>query len=242
MSEVAGDGGVGDEHAGVAATVDPAQVAERVAELRAVVERHAVRPVSIVAVTKRFGPDAVAAAVAAGIHDMGENYAQELAAKAAATGGIEPPVRWHFIGHVQRNKVRTVADVVSCWHTVDTVRLGAEIARRAPGARVLVQVNATGAPNQSGVEAADVGRLIDELRSLDLDVAGLMTIGAAGDVDESRLVFERVRALADSLELTECSMGMSGDLVEALRSGSTMVRVGTALFGVRPQASRPPYA
>ena len=98
----------------------------------------------------------------------------------------------------------------------------------------LVQVNATGAETQSGVAPPEVPALVDELRSLDLQVRGLMTIGAMGDLERSRAEFRSIRALADRLELPECSMGMSGDLEAALEEGSTMIRVGTTIFGPRP--------
>ena len=214
--------------------IDPAVVEANVSDLRDVIDRHATRPVRLVAVTKRFGAEAVHAALAAGVEDVGENYAQELVAKAqeVATSGAEPT--WHFIGHVQRNKVKLLAPWVSLWHAVDSVRLGAEIAKRAAGAAVLVQVNATGAETQSGVAPPEVPALVDELRSLDLQVRGLMTIGAMGDLERSRAEFRSIRALADSLELPECSMGMSGDLEAALEEGSTMIRVGTTIFGPRP--------
>lgn len=214
--------------------IDTAVVEANVSDLRDVIDRHATRPVRLVAVTKRFGAEAVHAALAAGVDDVGENYAQELVAKAeeVAASGAEPT--WHFIGHVQRNKVKLLAPWVSLWHAVDSVRLGAEIAKRASGAAVLVQVNATGAETQSGVAPAAVPALVDELRSLDLQVRGLMTIGAIGDLERSRAEFRSIRALADSLELPECSMGMSGDLEAALEEGSTMIRVGTTIFGARP--------
>jgi uncharacterized pyridoxal phosphate-containing UPF0001 family protein len=143
-------------------------------------------------------------------------------------------LRWHFIGHLQRNKVRSISSLVSCWQTVDSVRLGAEIAKRAPGADVLVQVNASGAPGQSGVDAAEAPAIVDGLRALDLSVQGLMCIGAHGDRAATVAAFGALRRLADELELVECSMGMSADLVEALEAGSTMIRVGSALFGPRP--------
>ena len=214
--------------------IDPDLVAQNVESLRELIERHASRPARLIAVTKRFGADAVHAAQAAGVDDIGENYAQELAAKAQEVADAGASPTWHFIGHVQRNKVKILAPWVSLWHTVDSVRLGAEIAKRAPGAAVLVQVNATGAETQSGVELAAAPALVDELRALDLDVRGLMTIGAIGDLDRSRAEFRSIRAMADQLELPDCSMGMSGDLEAALEEGATMVRVGTTIFGPRP--------
>lgn len=214
--------------------IDPAAVAANISDLRGLIEQHASRPVRLVAVTKRFGADAVHAALAAGVDDVGENYAQELVAKAAEVAEAGATPTWHFVGHVQRNKVKLLAPWVSLWHAVDSVRLGTEIAKRAAGAAVLVQVNATGAESQSGVELGAVPALVDELRSLDLDVRGLMTIGAIGDLERSRDEFRSIRSLADDLELSDCSMGMSGDLEVALEEGATMIRVGTAIFGPRP--------
>lgn len=213
-------------------------VAERVDAVRSLVDRHADRPVRIVAVTKRFGPPAALAAAAAGVLDVGENYAQELVATAAGVEACDASVaaalRWHFIGHLQRNKVKLVAPLVACWQTVDSVRLGAEVAKRAPGADVLVQVNATGAAGQSGADAGAVPAIVEELRAYDLTVRGLMCLGAHGDRPATIAAFTALRRLADDLGLAECSMGMSADLVEALEAGSTMVRIGSALFGPRP--------
>ncbi len=214
--------------------LDAAEVAERADGFRELIAAHAGRPVKIVAVTKRFGPEAVKAALAAGIVDIGENYAQELVSKADLVGDVQPRPRWHFIGHVQRNKVRLVADLVVMWHSVDSAKLGREIAKRSPGASILVQVNATASESQSGVPAADVPELVGQLRDLDLDVQGLMTIGAADDLSATEELFHRVRRIADDLGLPECSMGMSGDVKAALIAGSTMIRVGTGLFGPRP--------
>ena len=189
-------------------TIDHAVVAERVDAIRALVDRHAHRPVRIVAVTKRFGPPAVLAAASVGIVDIGENYAQELAATAAGVDESDPAIaaglRWHFIGHLQRNKVKAIASLVTCWQTVDSVRLGAEIAKRSPGADVLVQVNATGAPGQSGVGADHVAVIVEELRGLDLSVRGLMCIGAHGDLAATAAAFTGLRRMADELELVEC--------------------------------------
>ncbi len=215
-------------------SVDPDLVAERADGLRRTIAARATRPVTIVAVTKQFGPDAVRAALAAGIDHIGENYAQEMAEKAAALGDRAGDPLWHFIGHVQRNKVRLVADRVHLWETVDSLRLGREIAKRAPDAAVLVQANLTGRSSQSGVQPGEVGVLVDQLRDLPLEVRGLMTIGALGDLEETRQVFSRLRRLADDLDLVDCSMGMSDDLEVALAAGATIVRVGTALFGPRP--------
>ncbi len=194
--------------------------------------------VTVVAVTKGHGVDAVHAALAAGLRDIGENYGQELVAKAEALDGDERP-RWHFIGQLQRNKVRAVAPYVHLWHTVDRLRLGEEIGRRAPGAPVLVEVNLTDDPARGGQRPGLVPGLVDGLRDLGLDVRGLMAVGRQGTPDAVRDGFRVVRRLADDLDLHERSMGMSGDLELAVAEGATIVRVGTALFGSRPRFTPP---
>jgi len=192
--------------------------------------------VRIVAVTKGFGPEAPRAALAAGLVHLGENYAQELVAKADALGEERPC--WHFIGRLQRNKVRSLASLVSLWESVDRPELGAEIAKRAPGATVLVQVNISGEEAKGGCAPQAAGRLVAGLVDLGLDVRGLMGVARAGPPEVARPQFARLARLGDELGLAERSMGMSGDLEAAVAEGSTMVRVGTALFGPRPPVSR----
>jgi len=189
--------------------------------------------VRLLAVTKGVGPEVIATAAGLGLVDLGESYAQELVAKAEALDDLA--LRWHFIGGLQRNKVRLVAPYVTLWQSVDRLSLAAEIARRAPGAAVLVQVNASGAEGQGGCPPERVAAVVEGCRDLGLDVRGLMAIGAQGRPDEVRAGFRLVRDLADGLALVERSMGMSGDLDLAVAEGSTMVRVGTALFGPRPE-------
>lgn len=192
--------------------------------------------VTVLAVTKGHPAAVVDVALAAGMTELGENYAQELLAKVAwhgqhpVAGG---PPRWHFIGHLQRNKVRQLAAHVALWQSIDRAELVAEVARRAPGARVLIQVNATGELQKAGCPVAHTAALVDHARGLGLDVAGLMTVGPTDGTADPGPGFEAVRALVDRLGLTVCSMGMTDDLEVAVRCGSTMVRVGTALFGPR---------
>jgi len=215
--------------------IDTDRVAANVDRIRGLIDSFATGPVTIVAVTKRFGADAVRAALAADILDIGESYAQELLAKAATLDdhpGRQPA--WHFVGNLQRNKVSKIAPLVGLWQSVDSAALGAAIAKRSPGASVLVQVNASGASTQGGADISAVPALVAELRDKAIDVRGLMTIGVAGDSEATAELFGRVRGLADDLELADCSMGMSADLESALRAGSTIVRVGTAIFGPRP--------
>jgi pyridoxal phosphate enzyme (YggS family) len=189
--------------------------------------------VELVAVTKGFDHRAVVEARAVGVEQIGENYAQELLAKVEALAGT-PAVQWHFIGRLQRNKVRRLAPHVSLWQTVDRAELGHEIARWAPGAAVLVQVDATGEVQKGGVPLADAPALVDELRELGLDVRGVMAVGPTGPPEAAREPFEQVVALADRLALRVRSIGMSSDLEVAVAAGSTMVRIGTDLFGPRP--------
>ena len=191
--------------------------------------------VTVVAVTKGFGADAVAAARMAGLDDLGESYAPELVEKAeaaAAAGGHG--VRWHFIGRLQSNKVRRLAGTVHLWQSVDRPSVVAELARHAPGASILVQVNVSGEPQKGGCEPVDAGGFVADVRAAGLDVRGLMCIGAPGGDEAARPGFRLLRSLADDLGLAERSMGMTGDLTAAVEEGSTMVRLGTALFGARP--------
>ena len=192
--------------------------------------------VTVVAVTKGFGPEAPIAALGAGLVELGENYAQELQekAEAVAAAGDLPEPRWHFIGRLQSNKVRLVADRVACWQSLDRASVVDEVARRAPGARVLIQVNAAAEDGKGGASLADAPDLVARGRDGGLDVVGLMAVGVAGDDAATESAFAATASLADDLDLPERSMGMSGDLAAAVRSGTTMIRVGTALFGPRP--------
>jgi pyridoxal phosphate enzyme (YggS family) len=211
-------------------------VAERLARVRERLAAASVDPdaLTIVAVTKGFAADAVRAAEAAGITDVGENYAPELLAKAAEVGTTEPPLRWHAIGRMQRNKVRKLAGVVALWQSIDRPELAEEVARRDPGAAVLVQVDAVGDPARGGCEPAQTTHLVTTARALGLEVEGLMTVAPAGGGEAAAAAFRLVRSQADDLGLARCSMGMSDDYVEAARAGSTMLRLGRALFGPRP--------
>jgi len=219
---------------------DPTGLDERVAHnVHAVRERIAAaggRDVRLVAVTKTFGADAIRAAMAAGCDAIGENYAQELVTK---LHDVESHPEVHFIGQLQSNKVRMIAPLVDVYESVDRESLAVEIARRAPGAVVLIQVHTqTGAGDgagKGGCQPADVPALVERVTSLGLHVAGLMTVGPTeGGPEAARPGFRQVRSLADRLGLVICSMGMSDDLEVAVEEGSTQVRIGSALFGARP--------
>ena len=194
--------------------------------------------VAVMAVTKGFDAEAPRAALDAGLTLLGENYAQELADKATTVddpGSSDGPApEWHFIGRLQSNKVRLVAGHVACWQSVDRSSLVDELERRAPGARIMVQVNATGEPSKGGADPAGVADLVSRARDAGLTVDGLMTVGVLGDEAATTAAFSEVAALADRLSIDQRSMGMTDDLPAAVRAGTTMVRVGTGLFGRRP--------
>lgn len=214
--------------------IDPAEVGERLAVVRDRLRACGGERVRIVAVTKAFGVDAVSAAVANGLHDIGESYAQECVAKLS---GYPDPPTVHFIGGLQRNKVRRLAPVVDVYQSVDRAPLVDEIARRAPAARVMIQVDLSGEVTKGGCPPAEVGALVSRATDAGLRVDGLMGIGPLGPPEDARPGFGLLRSLVDRHGLAECSMGMTADLEVAVQEGSTMIRVGTALFGPRPVRS-----
>lgn len=200
-------------------------------------------PVRIVAVTKTHGPEAVRAAVAAGLAAVGENRVQEALPKMEATADLA--VEWHLIGGLQRNKARQAVGKFALIHSVDRADLAAELDRRAESGavqRVLVQVNCSAEPQKGGVEPAELAALLDQVRAMPrLRVDGLMTMAEFTD-DETvqRRTFALLRTLRDQMQaeghrLPELSMGMSGDYPAAVAEGATMLRLGSILFGPRPQ-------
>lgn len=213
-------------------------IAERAAALRARLAERTDRDVRVVCVTKGHPPEVAAAALAAGMTDLGENYAQELAAKAGllAAEVAAAGAAWHFIGQLQRNKVRQLAPWAQWWHTVDRDPLVDELARRAPGARVLVQLDLAGLAGRGGCDPVDAPALVRRARTAGLDVVGLMGVAPPGAPEDARPGFRRLVALADELGLPERSIGMSGDVEVAVEEGATVVRVGAALVGARPVA------
>lgn len=198
--------------------------------------------VRVIGVTKMKPADVVRAACDAGITDIGENYVQELAEKHAALGEI---VRWHFIGHLQRNKVSEIIPFIGMIHGVDSERLATEISKRATaiGRRipVLAQVNTSGEESKHGIAPEELIRLAEHMAGLPgIELQGLMTIPAIFDDPEGvRPMFRMLRELRDrartttGLPLPHLSMGMTGDFEAAIEEGATMVRIGTALFGGR---------
>jgi pyridoxal phosphate enzyme (YggS family) len=188
--------------------------------------------VRILAVTKGFGPDAIAAAHGAGLMEFGENYAQELLHKVPKA---PPEARWHFLGAVQANKVKSLAPHVCLWHSVDSAHEVDVLSQRAPGASVLVQVNLEARGSRRGAPETDIPGLVERGRDAGLDVRGLMAVGARGATgQELKASFGRVADLGRRLGLAELSMGMSADYELAVAQGATIVRLGRALFGERP--------
>jgi pyridoxal phosphate enzyme (YggS family) len=208
---------------------------DTIASRLAAVRRAVPAGVTLVAVSKSHPAGAIREAHAAGQRDFGENYVQEWREKAGALADL-PGIAWHFIGSLQTNKVKYLAGRVALVHTVDREELGREIAtrwERAGGrARVLVEVNLGGEASKGGCQPGAVPGLVERLRAFPaLEVAGLTCIPPPEE--DPRPHFRALRALRDSLGLVELSMGMSGDYPAAIEEGSTLVRVGTAIFGER---------
>ena len=215
-----------------AAPAGAAEIGERLAEVRRRIAAVAGEPsrVAVVAVTKGFGVEVAAAAWAAGADALGENYAQELLAKATDVPGAS----WHLVGPPQRNKMAQLAGTVALWEAVDRLPVVERLARVQPGARLLVQVNVTGEAQKAGCRPEEAAGLVDGARRLGLDPRGLMCVGPAGDPGGARRAFDLLAALGRDLGLPELSMGMSDDFELAVEAGSTMVRLGRRLFGPRP--------
>lgn len=216
-------------------TIDRADVERRLRDIDARISAVAGRHVDIVAVTKNKPAEVLETAVAAGVRILGENYAQEVRAKANVIDQLRATgVEVHFIGQLQTNKVRMVVPHVDMVQSVDRQSLVDELARRAPGMRVLIQIDTSGGQGRGGCALDEVQSLVDSARSAGLAVEGLMTVGpAGGDHAALRAAFTRVSSLVSDLDLRVCSMGMSDDHLIAVEEGSTMVRIGTALLGGR---------
>lgn len=193
--------------------------------------------ITVVAIAKTFGVAAVLDALEAGVTDVGENRAQEFRDKHAVVGDR---ARWHFVGHLQTNKVRQVVGAVVLIHSVDRFGLAEAISRRAERLGVvqdvLIEVNVAGEASKHGVEPARTPALAEEISGLaGIAVRGLMTMPPlAPTPEESRRHFKELSALAAHVgDAPELSMGMSGDFEVAIEEGATIVRVGEAIFGPR---------
>lgn len=209
--------------------------------------------VTLTAVSKTFPASAVSQAVDAGIMDIGENYVQELLQKRESVQ--RAGLRWHFIGHLQSNKVRQVAEWIHLVHALESLSLAKELDRRAAQANrvigVLVEVNTTGESSKFGIAPAETLSFIRSLRGFDhLLISGLMTIGPfLPDPEASRPMFRTLRQLKEecsgidqgNVRMQHLSMGMTGDFEVAIEEGATIVRIGTALFGARTRQDSSPH-
>ena len=217
--------------------------------IREVCSRCGRRPedVLLVGVSKTFGVDSIQNAVNSGLFDIGENYAQELLEKRNRLG--DDRIRWHFIGHLQSNKVKHVIEYVHLIHSVDNDRVAEEIQKRAEKAgrmvNVLIEVHTTDEATKYGVLPADIIELLKRISKFDrVRVQGLMTMGPfSDDPDDSRPSFRQLAELRDRISregienvtMQHLSMGMTHDFEVALEEGATIVRIGTAIFGTRPR-------
>lgn len=203
--------------------------------------------VTLLAVSKTFGPDAVRQAQAAGQHAFGENYVQEGVEKILdlRRGGSAAPIEWHCIGPLQSNKSRLVAEHFDWVQSVDRLRIAQRLSEQRPAGlaplQLCLQVNVDGGANKSGVVPADLLALAEAVARLpNVRLRGLMSVPEPLEgFDAQRDMFLRVKQLFDDLNargfaLDTLSLGMSDDLDAAVAAGSTMVRVGRAIFGARP--------
>ena len=203
--------------------------------------------VTLIAVTKTFGFLDVDEVVRAGVQDIGESYVQEVREKKPKVS--ESGIRWHFLGHLQSNKVKYIAEWVHLIHSVDHENVAAEIQKRgAMLARVmdvLIEVNTSGEPSKFGVRPSQAIELVNKMSSQpNMKVRGLMTVGPfTSDLEESRRSFRLLKSVFDEINdakvlqepMQHLSMGMTHDFEVAIEEGSTMVRIGTAIFGTRPK-------
>jgi pyridoxal phosphate enzyme (YggS family) len=198
--------------------------------------------VKLIAVSKTKPAEAIRAAYAAGQRAFGENYAQELSAKAEALADLAD-IEWHFIGHLQTNKAKVAAKWAHVVHTVDSAALARELGKRAGKERssplsVLIEVNLGGEPQKAGATPSEIDEVMASVRAQpSLKLCGLMTVPPAGDPDAARRTFETLALLRNlhggAAALPELSMGMSEDLEIAIACGASCVRVGRAIFGER---------
>jgi PLP dependent protein len=203
--------------------------------------------VTLIAVSKTFRSDEIEEVVRSGVLDIGESYVQEIIEKRGRVS--DPRVRWHFIGHLQSNKVKYIADWVHLVHSVDNENVAAEIQKRGSKLGrvidVLIEVNTSGEASKFGVSP---GRAVDLVGKIsmqqNLRVQGLMTIGPfLPDPGQSRPSFRLLKKVFDEVNaahilkepMKNLSMGMTHDFTVAIEEGATMVRIGTAIFGTRPK-------
>jgi pyridoxal phosphate enzyme (YggS family) len=223
----------------VASTVDIAANLRRLSQrLDAACRRAGRSPdgVTIVGVSKGFPASAVVEAWRSGLRDIGENRIQEAAIKIPAVTARGARPRWHLVGHLQTNKVKTALGLFDIIHSVDSLRLAEAISRAAvKPVTVLLEVNVSGEPSKYGLRPEEVEPTLVKVRALpNIDLRGLMTVAPlVDDPEKARPVFRRLRELARALGLPQLSMGMTDDFEVAVEEGATMIRIGRAIFGPR---------
>jgi pyridoxal phosphate enzyme (YggS family) len=202
------------------------------------------RSVNLLAVSKTFPAEDVRAAHAVGQRAFGENYVQEALTKLGILADLRASIEWHFIGPLQSNKTRPVAENFDWVHSVDRLKIAQRLSEQRPDQlsplNVCLQVNISGEASKSGMSVPEAVEVAQEIAALPkLKLRGLMAIPEpAGGIDEQRVPHRHLRELferlcADGLELDTLSMGMSSDLEAAVLEGATIVRIGTAIFGAR---------
>lgn len=244
-------GGFGDPFADPVQAPEPSTIRSRIGNLREAVDRACLKvgrdpnSVRLIGVTKTLPPEKIRPAIEAGLEDLGESYIQEAREKAARL----PGVRWHLIGHLQRNKVNLAVDLFETIHTLDSVsliqRLDRRCGERGRNLPCLIQVRMGGEETKHGVDPGDLFELLEELRGAPprhLRLVGLMTIPPPGpDAEASRPHFRLLRQMLERIlkqgypfwHGRELSMGMSDDYLVAVEEGATMIRAGRAIFGER---------
>lgn len=222
-------------------------IAENIVQLRNRIDAACLRcgrdpaDINLIAVSKTFPASAIEEAIDAGITDIGENRVQEAKAKFAV---IAKPAKWHLVGHLQTNKVKDAVKIFQIIHSLDSLHLAQEIQKRASAPiECLIEVNTSGEESKFGVLPDQAADLTKSILSFDkIQIVGLMTIGPGWAIEEqeaSRPCFKTLAELKNELtqtlglELPELSMGMTSDFEVAIEEGSTMIRIGTAIFGTR---------
>ena len=215
-----------------------AQIQEVRAKMAAAARRgcRQIDDITLVAVSKTVPPERVDEALALGVTTFGESKLQEAKAKIPL---VSSRARWHMIGHLQTNKARVAVELFELIHSVDSVKLAADLNKWAERVgktqAVLLEINVSGEPSKFGIKPEDLNAMLDPIVALPrLEVRGLMTLAPfAEDAEKARPYFRRLRELRDAVGLRELSMGMSNDFEIAVEEGATIVRVGTAIFGER---------
>ncbi len=210
------------------------RVQERIAQAAARAGRNPA-DITLIAVSKKMPASAIVSAYEAGQREFGENYIQEFQAKKPELPEL-PGAAFHFIGELQSNKTRLACDLFDCIQTISSVKLARRLNEQTEGARdVFIEVKLSGEESKGGIATEGLSELVEFLGECEnLKLRGLMTMPPWSDAPETaRPYFSKLRALAEMHSLNELSMGMSGDLEVAIEEGSTLVRVGTAIFGPR---------